>query len=114
MIAVIFEVEPRVGKMERYLNTAGDLRPIVEQIDGFISIERFESINQPGKMVAISFWRDEDALNEWRNVEEHRQAQRDGRREFFSNYRIRIANVIRDYTMSDRGGAPEDSKAVHG
>ena len=113
MIAVIFEFEPNAGKTDDYLDIASQLRPIVEKIDGFISIERFESLSQPGKILSLSFWRDEEAVNEWRNIAEHRQAQRDGRNGIFSDYRLRIASVIRNYGMHDRDEVPEDSKKIH-
>ncbi len=95
------------------MDIASQLRPIVEGIDGFISIERFESLSQPGKILSLSFWRDEEAVKEWRNIAEHRQAQRDGRNGIFSDYRLRIASVIRNYSMHDRDEVPEDSKKVH-
>ncbi len=95
------------------MDIASQLRPIVEKIDGFISIERFESLSQPGKILSLSFWRDEEAVNEWRNIAEHRQAQRDGRNGIFSDYRLRIASVIRNYGMHDRDEVPEDSKKIH-
>ena len=114
MIAVIFEVEPFEGGMSDYLDIAAELSPLVSEIDGFISIERFESITRPGKILSISFWRDEDAVREWRNLEQHRQAQRVGRSGLFDNYRLRIANVVRDYGMHDRDEAPEDSRRAHG
>ena len=113
MIAVIFEVEPEAGRTPEYLEIAKDLLPIAQGIDGFISIERFESLVQPGRILSLSFWRDEDAVEEWRNVAEHRQAQRAGRNGIFADYRLRIASVIRDYGMRDRVQAPDDSKAVH-
>ncbi len=113
MIAVIFEFEPNAGKTDDYMDIASQLRPIVEGIDGFISIEGFESLSQPGKILSLSFWRDEEAVKEWRNIAEHRQAQRDGRNGIFSDYRLRIASVIRNYGMHDRDEVPEDSKAVH-
>ena len=113
MIAVIFEVEPRSGRQEEYLEIAGRLRPMVDEIDGFISIERFESLTQPGKILSLSFWRDEEAVTEWRNVVEHREAQRKGRESIFADYRLRIAEVSRDYGMHERGETPEDSKQVH-
>ena len=113
MLAVIFEVEPQAGKTADYLEIASHLHPIVEEIDGFISIERFESLVQPGKILSLSLWRDEEAIREWRNVAEHRQAQHDGRHGIFSDYRLRIASVIRDYGMHERDQAPDDSKAVH-
>ena len=113
MIAVIFEFEPNAGKTDDYMDIASQLRPIVEGIDGFISIERFESLSQPGKILSLSFWRDEEAVKESRNIAEHRQAQRDGRNGIFSDYRLRIASVIRNYGMHDRDEVPEDSKAVH-
>lgn len=113
MIAVIFEFEPNAGKTDDYLDIASQLRPIVEKIDGFISIERFESLSQPGKILSLSFWRDEEAVNEWRNIAEHRQAQRDGRNGIFADYRLRIASVIRNYSMHERDEVPEDSQKVH-
>ncbi len=113
MIAVIFEVEPQAGKTADYLEIASQLHPIVKEIDGFISIERFESLVQPGKILSLSLWRDEEAVGEWRNVAEHRQAQHAGRDGIFADYRLRIASVIREYSMHERDQAPDDSKAVH-
>jgi len=113
MIAVIFEFEPDAGKTAEYLEIASGLHPIVEKIDGFISIERFESLAQPGKILSLSLWRDEEAVKEWRNVAEHRQAQRDGRNGIFSGYRLRVASVIRDYGLDERDQAPDDSRAAH-
>lgn len=113
MIAVIFEVEPRAGKQADYLGIARELRPMLDQIDGFISIERFESLTRPGKILSLSFWRDEQAVTEWRNIAEHREAQRKGREYIFSDYRLRIAEVSRDYGMHERGETPDDSRRVH-
>ena len=114
MIAVIFEVWPTSGRKEAYLDIAAALRPRLEKIDGFISVERFQSITEPGKMLSLSFFRDEEAVREWRNTEEHRAAQQAGRSDVFSNYRLRIAAVARDYGMRERAEAPEDSRARHG
>lgn len=113
MIAVIFEVWPAEGQRDTYLEIAANLRPLLDDIDGFISIERFESISEPGKMLSLSFWRDEDAVREWRALEDHRTAQRAGRDHVFRDYRLRIAGVIRDYGMTGRDQAPTDSRAVH-
>ena len=113
MIAVIFEVEPQAGKEDEYLGIAGELRPLVDEIDGFISIERFESLTQPGKILSLSFWRDEEAITEWRNITEHRETQRKGRESIFSDYRLRIAAVSRDYGMHQRGETPQDSRPMH-
>ena len=112
MLVVIFEVEPYPGKYQDYLGIATDLGSTLEGFDGFISIERFESLTQPGKILSLSFWRDEKAIRNWRNVEEHRQAQRAGRSGIFSDYRLRVAKVVRDYGMHERSAAPEDSKCV--
>ncbi len=114
MIAVIFEVEPAPGRTDEYLDIAASLRPMLEDLDGFISIERFQSLVNPDKILSLSYWRDEDAVQAWRNVAEHRQAQQAGRDAIFSDYRLRIAAVIRDYGMRDRAQAPDDSKAMHG
>lgn len=114
MIAVIFEVWPKAGHKQQYLDLAAALRPQLERIDGFISVERFESLYEPGKMLSLSFWRDEAAVQAWRNVEAHRAAQAKGRTEVFADYRLRIAGVIRDYGMSERAQAPSDSLALHG
>lgn len=113
MIAVIFEVEPAAGKQDDYLEIAGQLRPMVEEIDGFISIERFESLTHPGKILSLSFWRDEEAIAQWRNIVEHREAQRKGRADIFSDYRLRIAEVIRDYGMHERQQTPADSRQAN-
>ncbi len=114
MIAVIFEVQPRPGHRQRYLDIAAELRPLLDAIDGFISIERFESLSEPGKILSLSFWRDEAAVTAWRTLEPHRAAQKKGRATVFTDYRLRIAVVSRDYGLNDRAAAPDDSKAVHG
>ena len=114
MIAVIFEVQPRPGKSDAYLDAAARLRPLLENIDGFISIERFESLTQPGKFLSLSIWRDEDAVRQWRNVEAHRKVQGAGRQSIFADYRLRVAQVTRDYGLNDRAQAPDDSREAHG
>lgn len=114
MIAVIFEVWPSDGRRQEYLDIAADLRPLLEDIDGFISIERFESLTEPGKILSLSFWRDEAAVAAWRSLAPHREAQRRGRGGIFANYRLRIAGVVRDYGMADRDEAPADSRTIHG
>ncbi len=114
MIAVIFEVKPRPGQQGAYLDAAAALRPLLAGNDGFISIERFESLATPGKILSLSFWRDEAAVAKWRELEQHRGVQAAGRRSIFEDYRLRVAQVIRDYGMNDRDEAPPDSRAVHG
>jgi heme-degrading monooxygenase HmoA len=113
MIAVIFEAQPRPGQTDAYLNAAAHLRPMLAEIDGFISIERFESLTQPGKILSLSYWRDEAAVRQWRNVEAHRRIQAAGRESIFADYRLRVAQVIRDYGIDDRAEAPEDSRRAH-
>lgn len=110
MIAVIFEVWP--NRRGDYLDIAAELRPHLNEIDGFISVERFESLTEKGKMLSVSFFRDEAAVQAWRNVAEHRVAQAKGRGGIFKDYRLRIASVIRDYGMNERAEAPRDSKAL--
>lgn len=114
MIAVIFEVHPRPGKKDAYLDTAARLRPLLEKMDGFVSVERFESLSQPGKILSLSLWRDEAAVRNWRQLEEHRRAQEAGRKSIFAGYRLRVAEVLRDYGMEERAQAPQDSRAAHG
>src|SRR5215211_603430 len=111
MIAVIFEVWPE--RREDYLDIAAELRPLLKQIDGFISVERFESITEKGKMLSLSFLRDETAVQAWRNIAEHRAAQAKGRGGVFKDYRLRIASVIRDYGMNERAEAPADSRVAN-
>ena len=113
MIAVIFEVWPKPERKQEYLDLAAGLRPILEAIDGFISIERFESLTEKGKILSLSFFRDEAAIEAWRNVAEHRNSQARGRARIFEDYRIRIAGVVRDYGMNERAQAPKDSRALH-
>jgi heme-degrading monooxygenase HmoA len=113
MIAVIFEVWPRPEHKQQYLDLAAELRPILETIDGFISVERFESLTEKGKILSLSFFRDEAAVAAWRNVPQHRKTQARGRATIFENYRLRIAGVIRDYGMNERARAPKDSLAAH-
>jgi heme-degrading monooxygenase HmoA len=114
MIAVIFEVEPNDGARQAYLDIAASLTPRLEAIDGFVSVERFESLSQPGKLLSLSFWRDEAAVAAWRGLEAHRGAQAAGRAEVFAGYRLRVASVVRDYGMTERAEAPADSRAVNG
>lgn len=114
MIAVIFEVEPHPGQKQQYLDIAAGLRPHLERIDGFISVERFQSLSDERKILSLSFFRDEDAVAEWRALQPHRNAQSAGRASVFANYRLRVLAVIRDYGMHDRDQAPADSRSVHG
>jgi heme-degrading monooxygenase HmoA len=114
MIAVIFEVWPDPDHRTDYFDLAAALKPQLEQIDGFISVERFESLSDKGKVLSLSFWRDEDAVARWRNLAEHRVAQAKGRGGIFRDYRLRIAGVVRDYGMNERAEAPKDSRAKHG
>jgi len=114
MHAVIFEVWPKEEGRQQYLDIAAALRPTLEKMDGFISIERFQSLSEPGKILSLSFWRDDKAIAGWRQLESHRMAQAKGRGELFRDYRLRIAAVVRDYGMNERAEAPADSKARHG
>lgn len=114
MIAVIFEVEPEPTRRQEYLDIAAGLRTQLESIDGFISVERFESLSRPGRILSLSFWRDEDAVARWRNLEAHRMAQARGREGVFRGYRLRVAQVLRDYGLHERGEAPPDARAAHG
>jgi len=114
MIAVIFEVWPAEGRAPEYFDLAGALKATLEKTDGFISIERFESLTEAGKMLSLSFWRDEASLAAWRRVEAHRRAQAAGRDHVFADYRLRIAEVARDYGMKEREQAPADSRDAHG
>jgi heme-degrading monooxygenase HmoA len=114
VIAVIFEVWPAEGRAPEYFDLAAALRPDLEKIDGFISIERFESLTTKGKFLSLSFWRDDEAVRRWRNLESHRGAQAKGRGGIFADYRLRVASVVRDYGMKNRAEAPKDSKTVHG
>ncbi len=112
MIAVIFEVEPKAGCRDAYLDLAAELKPLLADIDGFISVERFESLTTPGKVLSLSIWRDGEAVQQWRAVAEHRVAQARGRNELFANYRLRVAGVLRDYGMDQREQAPADNRAA--
>jgi len=113
MIAVIFEVEPFLEHSQQYMDIAASLRSQLETIEGFISIERFQSLTNENKILSLSFFQDEKAIAEWRNIQAHRSAQTKGRALIFKNYRLRIAGVIRDYGMDDRDQAPKDSLAHH-
>jgi heme-degrading monooxygenase HmoA len=114
MIAVIFEVWPADGRKQTYLDIAASLRPELERIDGFISIERFQSLTDDKKLLSLSFWRDEAAVTAWRNVEHHRQAQKAGREGVLRDYRLRVASVLRDYGLTERAEAPADSREKNG
>lgn len=113
MIAVIFEAWPRTDQYQRYLDLAAELRPLLADLEGFISIERFQSLSEPGKLLSLSFWRDEDSIQHWRQLEQHRMAQAAGRTQVFEDYRLRIAHVLRDYSLTERSEAPADSRKVH-
>jgi heme-degrading monooxygenase HmoA len=114
MIAVIFEFTPREGRFPDYMRLVGELKPELDKAEGFISLERFESITNPGKFVSLQFWQDEESVRKWRNVQKHRAAKKEGRAGIIGSYRLRIAGVIRDYSMDDRAQAPADSVSVHG
>lgn len=114
MIAVIFEAWPHEEQYHRYLDLAAELKPLLTQIEGFISIERFQSLSEPAKVLSLSFWRDEEAIAQWRRIELHRAAQAAGRQRVFEDYHLRIAQVLRDYSLEDRAQAPKDSRQVHG
>ena len=113
MIAVIFEVWPADGRQADYLAIAAGLRPLLETIDGFISVERFSSLSEPGKLLSLSFFRDEAAVTAWRTLVAHRETQAAGRAGVFRDYRLRVSAVLRDYGLADRAEAPADSRAVH-
>jgi len=114
MIAVIFELTPAPGRKQDYLDLAAGLSEAVRDFDGFISIERFQSITDPARFVSLSFWRDEEAVRRWRNVQKHREAQAQGRAGIFAAYRLRVAQVMRDYSLEERKEAPQDSVKIHG
>lgn len=114
MIAVIFEFTPAPGRFAEYMELVAQLKPELEKAEGFISLERFESITTPGKYVSLQFWRDEESVRKWRNLQKHREAQKKGRAGIFAGYRLRIAAVSRDYEMDRRDEAPRDSVAAHG
>jgi heme-degrading monooxygenase HmoA len=107
MYAVISEVEPEPERRQDYLDIAARLRPELEKLDGFIAVERFQSLSEPGKILSLSFWRDAAAVARWRRQEEHRAAQRLGRTGIFRSYRLRVARVVRDYGMDERAEAPQ-------
>lgn len=113
MIAVIFEVWPAEGRAAEYFDLAAALRADLDKVDGFISIERFESLTTKGKYLSLSFWRDDEAVRRWRNLEKHRSAQSSGRGGIFVDYRLRVASVMRDYGMTERAEAPHDSRNAH-
>jgi heme-degrading monooxygenase HmoA len=114
MIAVIFEFTPAPGRFQDYMALVAELKPELEKAEGFISLERFESITAPGRFVSLQFWRDEESVRRWRNLQAHRAAQKKGRAGIFAGYRLRVASVIRDYAMDERAQAPADSVAAHG
>lgn len=114
MIAIIFELMPAEGQKDAYLDIAATMRPMVEEVEGFISVERFQSLTNPDKLLSISFFEDEDAVLRWRKLAAHRNAQSKGRNGIFSDYRLRVCHVLRDYGMFDRDQVPEDSVKIHG
>jgi len=114
MVAVIFEFTPAEGRFPDYMALVETLKADLAKAEGFISLERFESITAPGKFVSLQFWRDEESVRKWRNLQKHREAQKKGRGGIFKSYRLRIASVVRDYEMDKRAQAPKDSVEVHG
>jgi heme-degrading monooxygenase HmoA len=114
MIAVIFEFKPAEGRFKDYLALVDTLREDLAKAEGFLSLERFESLTTKGKFVSLQFWRDEECVRRWRTLEKHREAQKQGRGGIFESYRLRIASVVRDYEMDKRDQAPQDSRKVHG
>ena len=113
MIVVIFEVHPNPDNKEEYLDIAAKLRPLLSEIDGFISIERFVSLQDESKVLSLSFWENEAAIERWRNMEQHRQGQAKGISHIFTDYRIRVGHIVRDYTLNERDQAPKDSNIKH-
>jgi heme-degrading monooxygenase HmoA len=113
MIAVIFELTPHEDRTDDYFDLAGKLHHLLDEIDGFISIERFESRTIPGRYLSLSFWRDEEAVRQWRNLPVHRATQAKGRKSIFESYRLRVADVVRDYGLNERETAPDDSRDFH-
>jgi heme-degrading monooxygenase HmoA len=114
MIAVIFEFTPAEGRFPEYMKLVDTLREDLAKAEGFISLERFESITNKGKFVSLQFWQDEESVRKWRTLQKHREAQKKGRAGIFGSYRLRIAQVTRDYTMDERAQAPKDSVEIHG
>ena len=113
MIAIIFELWPAEGRADDYFGLAASLKSELERIDGFISVERFQSLADPGKLLSLSFFRDEEAVRAWRALPGHRAAQAEGRRGIFADYRLRVAQVLRDYGQQVRDEAPQDSRQTH-
>jgi heme-degrading monooxygenase HmoA len=113
MLAVIFEAEPHADQQQAYLDAAAAVRSQLDHMPGFISIERFESLTNPGKLLSLSFWEDEDSVKAWRNLAAHRVIQAMGRKRIFLDYRLRVAEVLRDYGLTRREEAPEDSRGAH-
>ena len=113
MIAVIFEFTPAEGRFPEYMKLVDTLREDLAKAEGFISLERFESITSKGKFVSLQFWKDEESVRKWRNLQKHREAQRQGRAGIFASYRLRVAQVMRDYTMDERAQTPKDSRIFH-
>ena len=114
MIAIIFEVWPEDGQKDAYLSHATTLRPIAEDTEGFLGVERFQSLTNPDKLLSVSFFEDEAAVARWREQPIHRAVQSAGRKSIFRDYRLRVAQVLRDYGMTERDQAPSDSQAHHG
>jgi len=102
MHVVVFEVTVKPDVGHRYFDIAAELKPELEKIDGFLSVERFESMLTPHKYLSLSFWRDEDSVARWREHGMHQSAQMLGKSEIFADFRISVAEIKRQYTLADR------------
>jgi heme-degrading monooxygenase HmoA len=96
MFAVIFEVQPKKGRQDQYLELAKFLKPELERIDGFIDNERFASRQIEGRVLSLSTWRDEKAVIRWRTLAVHHGVQEKGRTEVFADYHLRVGEITSD------------------
>ena len=108
-VIVLFEVKPTKEGMQRYLDLAAMLKPMLTGFEGFIRAERFSSLNEEGKLLSMNVWTDEAAVERWRNMAEHRMSQKEGREKLFESYKITVCNAVREYSDTEREQAPEDS-----
>ena len=98
MIIVVFEFNVNKGREKDYFLEVEKLQTEIQNAEGFIGVDRFESNNTKGYYVSVSSWKDEQSVNKWHKNSKHAIAQNLGKKEIFKSFRIRVAKFFRDYS----------------